>query len=70
VTVLAILGGILVAAGLLGLGHCIRTGFAIRRDKPPADVARAQLQRLVAINLGSVALAALGLALVVVGLTL
>lgn len=69
-TALLILGVLFVAAGLFGLGYCIRTGFVIRREKPPAEVARAQLQRLVAVNLGAVGLAALGLGLVVVGLTL
>jgi hypothetical protein len=67
---LTILGAAMVAAGLGGLGHCIREGYAVRRDKPAPDVARARLQRLVAINLGSVALAALGLGCVVLGLTL
>lgn len=69
-TLLVILGAALVAAGLGGLAYCIRTGFAIRRDKPPPDLARARLQRLVAVNLGSVGLAALGLALVVAGVML
>ena len=69
-TALVILGAALVAAGLGGLGYCIRAGFAIRRDKPAPEVARAQLQRLVAVNLGSVGLAALGLALVVAGVML
>jgi hypothetical protein len=64
------LGIVLVVAGLAGLAHCIRTGYAIRRDKPDADVARARLQRLVAVNLASVAMAGLGLAMVVIGLTL
>lgn len=69
-TLLAILGAAMVAAGLVGLGHCIRTGFATRRDKPSPEAARARLQRLVAVNLASVALAAFGLALLVIGLTL
>ena len=69
-TALVYLGAALVAAGLAGLGYCIRVGFLIRRAKPPPDVARTQLQRLVAVNLGSVGLAALGLALVVAGLAL
>ena len=69
-TLLVILGALLVAGGLGGLGYCIRTGYAIRREKPDPEAARARLQALVAVNLGSVALAGLGLALVVVGLTL
>ncbi|MBA3325597.1 MAG: hypothetical protein H0T41_10200 [Rhodobacteraceae bacterium] len=69
-TALLILGVLIVAAGLFGLGYCIRAGFVIRREKPAPEVARARLQRLVAVNLGSVGLAALGLALVVAGLAL
>ena len=69
-TALVILGAVLAVAGLGGLGYCIRAGFAIRRDKPAPEVARAQLQRLVAVNLGSVALATLGLALLVAGVML
>ena len=63
-------GAILIVAGLFGLGFCIRTGYAIKREKPdPAEI-RARLNRLLAINLGSVALAALGLAMLVAGLML
>jgi hypothetical protein len=67
VTVLIVLGGILVAAGIFGLGYCIRAGYAIRRDKPAPEVARVVLQRLVAVNLASVGCAAIGLGLIVVG---
>ncbi|MBP7241322.1 hypothetical protein [Amaricoccus sp.] len=69
-TVLVVLGVLVVVAGLAGLGHCIRTGYAIRREKPDPEVARARLRRLVAVNLASVAAAALGLMMVVMGLTL
>jgi hypothetical protein len=69
-TLLVILGAILAAGGLAGLGYCMAQGFAIRREKPAPEVVRARLQRLVAVNLGSVALASLGLALVVAGLML
>lgn len=69
-TLLVILGVVLVAASLVGLGHCIREGFRVRREKPAPEIARARLQRLVAVNLGSMGLAALGLVCVVVGVTL
>jgi hypothetical protein len=69
-TALVLIGAAMTAAGLGGLGYCIREGFVIRRDKPLPEVARARLQRLVAVNLGSVATAALGLAVVVAGLML
>jgi hypothetical protein len=65
-----VLGGILVTLGLLGLAHCIREGYRVKaRGGAPAEI-HARLQRLVAVNLGSVALAALGLGLLVAGLTL
>jgi hypothetical protein len=67
---LAVLGGILVAAGLFGLGYCIRQGFVIRRAALPAEEVRRRLHGLIAVNLASVAGAALGLALLVVGLVL
>ncbi len=69
-TLLVLLGALLTALGLFGLGYCIRQGFVIRRDKPSPEVARSALQRLVAVNLGSVALATIGLVLVVAGLML
>jgi len=69
-TIMAVLGVAMVAAGLGGLGYCIRAGVAIRREKPSPEVARARLTRLVAVNLGSVALAALGLGVVVIGLAM
>jgi hypothetical protein len=67
---LATLGAIITFAGLAGLGYCIVQGLRIRRAAlPPAEI-HARLHRLVAINLGSVALAGLGLAILVMGLML
>jgi len=66
----AVAGAVLVLAGLGGLGYCIRRGYAIRGAGLPAEEIRASLHRLIAINLASVGTAALGLALVVVGLLL
>lgn len=67
---LPILGAVLVAAGLIGLTYCIREGMRIRRSGEAPQAMHARLQRLVAVNLGSVALAALGLGLLIAGLTL
>jgi hypothetical protein len=67
---LVVAGLVLVALGLGGLGYCMRAGFAIRAEKPAPEVLRARLHRLVAVNLGSVGLAALGLGCVVAGLLL
>ncbi len=67
---LAPIGLLLTLAGLGGLGWCILQGLRIRRAAlPPAEI-HARLHRMLAINLGSVALAALGLAVLVAGLLL
>ncbi len=63
-------GVLLTLAGLGGLGWCILRGFRIRRAALPAEAVHAELHRLVAINLASVAGAALGLGLLVVGLVI
>lgn len=60
----------MTAAGLAGLGYCILRGFRVRGGGLAPEEARGELHRLIAVNLGSVALAALGLALVVAGLFL
>jgi hypothetical protein len=67
---LAPLGAIVTFAGLIGLGYCIVQGLRIRRAAlPPAEI-HARLHQLLAINLGSVARAGLGLAILVAGLML
>lgn len=67
---LAPLGLILTLGGLFGLGWCIWRGFQIRRSAlAPAEI-HAALHRLIALNVGSVAIAAIGLGLLVVGLAL
>jgi hypothetical protein len=67
---LAPLGLVLTFAGLAGLFYCIIKGLHIRRAGLPPSEIHARLHRLLAVNLGSVALAALGLALLVAGLML
>jgi len=69
-TLIVFAGLVLVVAGLGGLGYCIREGYRIRRANLPPDVVTSKLHRLIAVNLGAVALAALGLAVLVVGLVL
>lgn len=66
---LAYIGGFMIAGGLFGLGFCIHKGFRIRRTGLPAEKVNAELHKLIAINLGSVGLAAFGLALLFLGLT-
>jgi hypothetical protein len=70
VRILAIIGALMTVAGLAGLGYCIREGFRMRSDPKPADETRRRLGFLLAVNFGSVALAALGLGLVAAGLIL
>ena len=67
---LTILGALTTIAGLAGLGYCIREGFRMRSDPRPPEETRRRLGFLITVNFGSVALAALGLALVVAGLML
>jgi hypothetical protein len=67
---LALLGLVLTVAGLAGLGYCIVQGLRIRgAGLQPAEI-HARLHRLLAVNLGSVALAALGLAVLLAGILL
>ena len=67
---LAFLGLGLTLAGLAGLLWCIIQGLRIRRAGLPPNEVHARLHRMIAINLGSVALAALGLAVICAGLLL
>jgi hypothetical protein len=67
---LALFGMLLTLAGLGGLGYCIVQGFRIRRAALPPPEIHARLHRLLAVNLGSVALAGLGLAALVAGIVL
>jgi hypothetical protein len=67
---LKILGGVMVATGMVGLTWCIYRGYRLARTGlPPAEM-RAQLQRLVPVNLASVGIAALGLAVLLAGFLL
>ncbi|MEM8570424.1 MAG: hypothetical protein AAGG56_05880 [Pseudomonadota bacterium] len=66
---LILLGALLIAAGLFGLGYCIWKGFQIRRSNLPSETVNSVLHRLIAVNLGSVALATFGLVLLFIGLS-
>jgi hypothetical protein len=70
VPILILAGLILAVAGLAGLGWCILQGLRIRRAGLPAAEIHARLHRLLALNLGSVALAGLGLAALLAGFLL
>ena len=53
--------------GLGGLGYCIWKANGLRNSSLEGEDMTAQLQRLIPINLASVSVAGIGLALVVVG---
>jgi hypothetical protein len=67
---LALLGLVLTIAGLAGLGWCILQGLRIRRSPLRPEEIYARLHQLLTVNLGSVAVAALGLAILIAGLLL
>lgn len=68
-TWLVILGVVTTLIGLAGLVVCIRRAAAAR-DETDQAAAAARLQGLIALNMGSVCVACMGLAFVVVGLIL
>jgi len=57
----------LAALGIAGLGLCIARAARLRRSDTGPEETRRALQGLVALNLGAVALAGLGLALMLAG---
>ncbi len=57
-------------AGLAGLVACILKARQIRAEKPDPEEARRRLKGLIALNMGSVAVAMFGLILVVMGMVL
>lgn len=61
-------GTILTLLGLAALGYCIVTAYKISKSGAEPDAARTKLQKLVAVNFAGVALSALGLMMVVIGL--
>jgi energy-converting hydrogenase Eha subunit E len=63
-------GAALTVIGLIGLGYCILRAVRARRSGLDGAAMRAELQRVVAINLAAVGVSALGLAAVVAGILL
>jgi hypothetical protein len=67
----AIWGGTAVTAlGLAGLVWCIVAAMRARKAGLTDDQIRARMQKVVAVNVGALALSALGLMLVVFGVIL
>ncbi|MFN7224744.1 MAG: hypothetical protein ACK4MS_12050 [Paracoccaceae bacterium] len=63
-------GAGLTMIGVLTLIWCIVLAMRARKSGLPEDQIKAQLQRVVTLNLGALAISALGLMAVVVGIIL
>lgn len=63
-------GAGLTLLGVLGLVWCIVLAVRARKSGLPDDQIRAALQRVVALNLGALAVSALGLMAVIAGVIL
>jgi len=64
------IGAVLSIIGLIGLVWCILIVLRARRAQLPEDQMRAQLARVLPLNMGALLLSALGLMMVVVGILL
>jgi hypothetical protein len=63
-------GSIITLIGVAGLGYCVARAFRARRGGLDDAAMRAELQRVVVINMAALGASALGLALVVAGIVL
>ena len=63
-------GAALTLVGVIGLLWCIRVVMANRRKNLDEGAMRAALQRVVALNMGALAVSGIGLMMVVVGIIL
>lgn len=63
-------GAALSMIGILGLLWCVVLAVRAKRSGLPDDQIKAQLQQVVALNLGALAVSALGLMLVIAGVIL
>ena len=68
--ILVWIGAGLTLVGLLGLVWCIVLAIRARRSGLPDDEVRVRLQRVVALNLGALAVSELGLMAVILGIFL
>ena len=64
------IGALLALGGLAGLGYCIAVAWRARRAGLQGAAMEARLRRLVALNLGALAVSTLGLMLVGLGVFL
>lgn len=64
------IGGVFVALGLGGIGYCVVAAVKIKREKSDPKDETVKLQRLVAWNMGSLGMSAMGLSMIVIGMLL
>ncbi len=64
------IGACVSLVGIAGLGYCIVRAMKARRAGLPDAAMRAELQRVVVINMAALGVSALGLMLVVTGILL
>ena len=67
---LIIIGTTLTGIGLIMLGYCISVAIRAKRANLPDEEMRSRLQRVVAINMGALAIAVIGLMCVILGVFL
>ncbi len=63
-------GAFLSLLGVFGLLWCILRGLKVRRSGATEDQMRAELQKLFTVNFGALGLSVIGLALVILGISL
>ena len=63
-------GALVSLMGVAGLVYCVLRALRVRRAGLGAEAMRAELQQVVVINMGALAVSALGLMLVVLGIFL
>ncbi|MFO6465357.1 hypothetical protein ACK8OR_13260 [Jannaschia sp. KMU-145] len=64
------IGAALAVTGLVGLGWCIAVALRARREGLEGAAMEARLRKLVALNLGALAISTIGLMMVVLGVFL
>ena len=64
------IGAALTLAGVAGLGYCVMRAMRARKAGLEDSAMRAELQKVVVINMGALGVSALGLMLVVFGIFL
>ncbi len=68
--ILIYIGAAVSAVGLIGLLYCISLAFKAKRLAGDEEAMRAQLQKIVPLNMGALFLSVLGLMMVVIGVVL